>query len=72
MMKKETLNKLKTGNVVVYMHFVNAWGQVTDTGEVARFKSVGWAENFVAGIRAEEEANKGRYVGHIYEVKVIE
>ena len=67
-MKQDTLNKLKTGNVVVYMHLLNAWGEVVETGEIARFKAKGWAETFVERIRAEEEANKGRYVGHIYEI----
>lgn len=71
-MKNSTLDKLKKNNVVVYMHFVNAWGQVDETVEVARFRNSNWAENFVAGIRAEEELNQGKQVGYIYEVKEVE
>lgn len=70
-MKKNTLDRLRVGNVVVYMHLVNAWGQVNETVEVARFKARWWAENFIEGIRAEEEANQGKYVDHIYEIKEV-
>ena len=68
-MKKQTLNKTKAGNVIVYMHFVNGADEITDTVEIARFKSMSWADNFVAGIRAEEESHEiGKYVGYKYEI----
>lgn len=54
-MKQDTLNKLKTGNVVVYMEFVNEWDEVTERTELARFRNIAWADNFLAGIRLDRD-----------------
>ena len=53
-MKVEELNRLKKGNVVVRLEFLDMDGIVYESVELARFRNMSWADNFVAGIREDE------------------
>ena len=69
-MKIEALNQLGKGNVVVRLEFLDMNGIVYEAVELARFRNMSWADNFVAGIRADEESlttSNCRYV--VEEVK---
>ena len=41
--------------VRVYLDFVNAWGDITDSTEIARFQNMRWAEKFIEEAKKEED-----------------
>lgn len=61
-MKINNLDKLKASNVVVYMAFVNAWGDVVDKVELARFRNMSWAKDFVNAIPKMDTTDSTRYI----------
>lgn len=41
--------------VRVYLDFVNAWGDITDSTEIASFRNMRWAEKFIEEAKKEED-----------------